>query len=276
MPELPEVETVRRTLAGVLKGQRISRVEVLSPHCVAGLVPGDFARELEGRGFATFGRRGKYLLLGLDDGRELIVHLRMTGQFIYTPPPPPGGPGKLEGDKHVHLVMELGNGGRLQFRDQRKFGRVWFGGGPDGLRCLGPEPLSPEFTEAHLARVFGGRKAPVKSLLLNQEIVAGLGNIYADEILHAAGVRPDRPAADLGPRQAGRIHRAVGMVLRAAIADGGTTISDYRDGLGGSGLYGTRLRVYGRAGAPCMRCGGTIARLRVGGRSSYFCPGCQA
>lgn len=279
MPELPEVETVRRTLAGVLKGQRVDQVEVRSPHCVAGL-PADFVREIEGRSFANFGRRGKYLLLWLDDGRQLVIHLRMTGQLTYSPPVDEV-PGHAA-DKHTHLVMTLSGGGRLRFRDQRKFGRLWLGGGsgggdglPAGLHRLGPEPFAPEFTAAYLARVLAGRKAPIKSLLINQEIVAGLGNIYADEILHAAGLRPDRVAGDLSHGEVERLHGAIGEVLHAAIASGGTTFSDYRDGLGTPGRYGALLCVYGRAGEPCRRCGGTILRRRMGGRSSYFCPGCQ-
>lgn len=304
MPELPEVETVRRTLAGVLKGQRVDQVEVCSPHCVAGLPPADFVRELEGRSFANFGRRGKYLLLWLDDGRQLVVHLRMTGQLTYSPPVDEGpGHAAVQGgaaaqarngvDKHTHLVMTLSGGGRLRFRDQRKFGRLWLGGSPGrrsssggggigrggglpaGLHRLGPEPFAPEFTAACLARVLAGRRAPIKSLLINQEIVAGLGNIYADEVLHAAGLRPDRTAGGLSHGEVGRLHGAIGEVLHAAIASGGTTFSDYRDGLGTPGRYGALLCVYGRAGEICRRCGGTISRLRVGGRSSYFCPGCQ-
>lgn len=304
MPELPEVETVRHTLAPVLAGRRIARVRVLSPHCVGHpRAPNAFARLLAGRRFERFGRRGKYLILGLDAGLDLVAHLRMTGRLWYRPPEPavtsgasapsaPSGaaasaPPGAGAERHTHAVIALEGGGDLVFWDQRKFGRLYavpdLGGGagpdpgalPSGFRRLGIDPLSEGFTPGVLARLLAGRRTGVKAALLDQALVAGVGNIYADEALFLAGIHPARPAGEVTPTEIARLAAAIRQVLDEALAAGGTTFSDYRDGLARRGGYGERLRVYKREGQPCPRCGAPIAKARRGGRTARFCPSCQ-
>lgn len=287
MPELPEVESVRRTLEPVLAGRRVAAVEVRSPHCLAApRDPGAFARALTGRRFARCERRGKYLLLGFDDGAVLVVHLRMTGRLVYRAPDAAGagaGAGDAAaaapGDRHLHLVIALEGGGELRFSDVRKFGRLWLAAGegdlPEGLRRLGPDPLGDGFTLAILERALAGGRRSVKAVLLDQEVLAGVGNIYADEALFLAGIHPARPAGGVSATEAARLLAAVRQVLEEAVARGGTTFSDYRDGLGRPGGYGAALRVYKREGYPCPRCGTPIAKVRLGGRAARFCPACQ-
>ncbi len=285
MPELPEVETIRRTLAAVLTGRRVERVEVRSSHCLAGPAAEGGARAwaalLTGRIFSRFERRGKYLLVHLDRGL-LAAHLRMTGRLVYYPARAP------EPDRHTHVIMELEGGGELCFWDQRKFGRLYLfpaASGADGvpsdlppelegLARLGPEPLSDDFTSEYLAAALQGRRARIKAVLLDQEVLAGVGNIYADEVLYLAGVHPDREARSLSGDEVQRLWRAIREVLAMAIAHRGTTFSDYRDGLGETGGFGALLNVYRREGQPCRRCGSAIVRAR-GGRSTRFCPCCQ-
>lgn len=295
MPELPEVETVRRTLAPVLAGRRVARVRVLSPHCLGHpRDPAVFTRLLAGRRFEHFGRRGKYLILGLDGGLALVVHLRMTGRLWFrpagVPPRPAGAPGTpappAADERHTHAVIELEGGGELRFWDQRKFGRLYAvpdpageDGGqgplPPGFGRLGIDPLSEDFTPDALARLLAGRRSGVKAALLDQSLVAGLGNIYADEALFLAGIHPARPAGQLTPEALARLAAAIRQVLGEALAAGGTTFSDYRDGLARRGTYGERLRVYKREGQPCPRCGAPIEKARMGGRTARFCPRCQ-
>lgn len=287
MPELPEVETIRRTLAPLLIGRRVEGVTVRSPHCLAGPAapaagpaegPAAWAEFLKGRTFAGLERRGKYLIARLDRGL-LVVHLRMTGRLVYY------GDGAPEPDRHTHVIISLEGGGELRFWDQRKFGRLYLypdGGaaegdaaGSAGMVRLGPEPLADGFTPERLAAALAGRRARIKALLLDQRVVAGLGNIYADEALFLAGVHPDREAGSLSAEEVRRLWEAIRAVLAAAIAHRGTTFSDYRDGLGAAGEFAPLLNVYRREGQPCRRCGATIVRLR-GGRSTRLCPGCQA
>ncbi|WPD19456.1 DNA-formamidopyrimidine glycosylase family protein [Thermaerobacter composti] len=410
MPELPEVETIRRDLERHLRGARVAGVRVLRPEVVVGASPAEFDRLLRGGRFLRFARRGKYLLFEVEvpdeaaaaalrrgrgarqgragsgaadaalhgtpsvasakgcvpGGREpaasaplgaarrprrrwLAIHLRMTGRLTlarrHEPLPP-----------HTHVVWELADAGpweELRLSDPRRFGRVyllgrsplgrgpglragdgarrqrdagmpptarsagagarslqaaggdpgrpdptpperrgdpdqpgprppeWRGdpGRPDpippGLRSLGPEPLGRRFTASELARRLAGRRAPIKAVLLDQRVVAGLGNIYADEALFRARLHPAHPAGSLSPTALRRLVRAVRRVLREALAAGGTTFSDYRDGLGRRGRFAQRLAVYGRAGEPCPRCGTPIAALPLAGRTAHFCPRCQ-
>lgn len=279
MPELPEVETVRRNLATVLPGRRVEAVEVRSPHCLAEPDPELFRRSLTGRTIRGVGRRGKYLLLDLDGGFVLAVHLRMTGRLVYeVPGTGPAAAGETAPDPHTHAVLRLSGGGRLSFRDVRKFGRLYLTPSLSSLLPagkLGPEPLEEGFTPEALASRLKGRQARVKAMLLDQRVVAGVGNIYADEALFLAGIHPERRAGSLRKAEVERLHAAVRQVLEEGIRHRGTTFSDYRDGFGEPGGYGERLAVYGREGAPCRRCGGPVSRIRSGGRSSYFCPACQ-
>lgn len=270
MPELPEVETVRRTLEPCLVGSRITHVEVVN----VAYLKGSSAQQLEdgvtGRRFRELLRYGKYLYFVLDDC-ELEVHLGMTGQITVA------GPGAAR-RPHTHVIMGLDSGQELHFSDARRFGFLTLKPpGAAGKRrdLLGPEPLTPGFSPASLQAAWRGRKAPVKALLLDQKLVAGLGNIYADEVLFRSGIHPAQRAGYLTGEALEVLCRATNQVIREAVAGRGTSLSDYRDGAGRPGDFAPCLRVYGREGLPCPRCGQPLARLKLAGRSSYHCPACQ-
>lgn len=280
MPELPEVETVRRTLLRRLVGRRIERVEILTPRQVYYPDPETFRAELEGACFTGIDRRGKYLLFRLDPppaaGREeatLVGHLRMSGHLYVCPPDRPR-------EKHLHVVFHLDDGMELRYEDQRKFGGFHLlspggEGAPPGLRALGPEPLSDAFTPGVLAAALAGRRTPIKAALLNQSLVAGLGNIYADESLFCAGIHPAREAGSLTPAEVERLHGCIRQVLRRAVEKRGTTFSLYFDGDGAAGDMYDELKVFDRAGQPCPVCGTPIAKVALQGRGTHFCPRCQ-
>ncbi len=272
MPELPEVETVRRQLESALRGSRIVGVEVLLhrlvryPSCPA------YRRGLKGKTVMAVGRRGKYLLLHLDGGRVLVFHLGMTGSLRFNAPGEPR-------PRHTHLVFRLEDGRELLYVDPRTFGETALLREGDhrplpGLNRLGPEPLEEAFTPQELRRALRG-KCRVKAALLDQSRLAGMGNIYADEALHRAGIHPLRRVDGLSPPEVERLHRAIREVLREAVDRGGSSVSDYVDTRGERGGFQDSHRVYRRAGEPCPRCGETIAREKVAGRSTYFCPRCQ-
>jgi formamidopyrimidine-DNA glycosylase len=234
--------------------------------------PADVAARIVGRTVVRVGRRGKYLLLELDDGTTIEAHLRMTGQLVVVPAAAP--PLRFE-----HLAITLDDGQEIRFADQRKFGRVRHL--PDGAAArlearLGPEPLSRGFTAASLGAALSRRTGKIKSVLLDQRLIAGLGNIYVDEALFLARIHPERAANSLTEADARRLHRAIRTVLRAAIDHRGTSFSSYRDATGASGENQGFLNVYGRSrGGRCPRCGGEIARIVVGGRGTHCCPNCQ-
>lgn len=272
MPELPEVETIRRTLEPHLVGGVVREVRLDTPSVWRGLPPGT----LVGRTVVGLRRRGKHILMALSGDMVLHLHLGMTGRLVFVPAgglPPPD-----LSARHLHVRFALDRG-QLHYWDQRRFGYLELipGGalGDHPRLKLGPEPLDEDFTPAGLGCLLAGRRAPVKALLLDQRILAGLGNIYADEALHRAGIDPLRPAGTLDADQVNALWRAMREVLGEAIAARGTTFSDYRDGEGEPGGFASRLRVYGREGEACPRCGTTLLRRKVGGRSTYFCPGCQ-
>ncbi len=269
MPELPEVETTANELRPGLLGRRVIDVHILWEGAVATPSPPEFARRLQGRRILGTGRRGKFLLFPLDGGDTLIIHLRMTGHLgiVRSAEPLP---------QHVRLVFALDNGYDLRFRDARKFGRAYLVADPEEvLGRLGPEPLAGAFTPEVLQRQLGRRAAPVKSLLLDQRLVAGLGNIYADEALFYAGIHPRRPGKSLTPSEGQRLHAAIQRVLTEAIADGGTSLDSYRRPDGSQGGHAVRLAVFRKSGLPCPRCRTPIARIVLGGRSTHFCPHCQ-
>lgn len=272
MPELPEVETVRAQLAGCLPGETITAAVVLDPRLVAPVDPAQFAAALVGRTVRDLRRRGKFLLVGLDDGDDLVVHLRMTGRLHWSPGPP-------EGDgRFRRAVIGFGDGGHLEMSDQRRFGTMALlpAGTPDPWHGrVGVEPLGPAFTARRLGDLLSGRRAPVKALLLDQRLVAGIGNIYADEALFQAGIHPERPGGALGGAEVRRLHRAIRDRLRAGIDNGGASIDSYRDTLGRRGSMQDVLRVHLHAGDPCPRCGRPIEKIRVAQRGTYLCPGCQ-
>lgn len=270
MPELPEVETIARQLGPVLTGRAITDVKVLDASVVAPLKPAGFSRRVKGRLIAGVNRRGKYLRLELASGATLVIHLRMTGQLIPLSAPPAKDP-------HLRLLFSFDNGSFMAFYDQRRFGRAFvLGSGDDDYwQKLGPEPLERSFTAARLAEAISGSRAPIKSFLMNQSHLAGIGNIYADEALFEAGIHPQRPAGSLSAAEAGRLVKAIKSILRQAISLNGTSIRTYRDAEGRAGRYQESFRVHHRQGERCPRCGGKVEKIKVGGRGTYFCPRCQ-
>lgn len=271
MPELPEVETVARGLREPLVGRTITAAWVDWPRSVACPPVGDLAPSIAGRRIVAVGRRGKYVVIGLDLGC-LLIHLKMSGRLHVVPAAEPL-------DKHVHVLFDLDDGRQLRFRDVRKFGRVYLVDDPEQITAgLGPEPLDDAFTLAEFRRLLARRRGRLKSLLLNQQFLAGLGNIYADEALFVARLHPLRPADSLTPAEQARLYEGIRAVLGRAVASRGTTLSDggYTDALGRAGGYQDRIAVYGRTGEPCLRCQAPIERIVLGGRSTHFCPHCQA
>lgn len=271
MPELPEVETIRRTLEPKLLGKRIMGGNVLNPRLVQGGTPEAFLQAITGHVVDALDRRGKYLLFRLSGGLTFGLHLRMTGQLTVEPADSPLG-------KAVYLQIALENGTEMRLCDQRKFARVFLfseGWEPSSLTRLGPEPLAAEFTYQALKKRLSRRTLAVKKALLNQEIVAGIGNIYADEALFAAGIHPVRPAASLTDAEIKRLHGAIQTILTEAITQRGTTQRNYCDGEGKPGSYQFSLKVYGRKGEPCATCGAPLVKMNFGGRGTHFCPLCQ-
>ena len=267
MPELPEVETIRAQLAPRLVGRTLARVEILDPRLTRPIDLFEVAEELEGDRVTAVERRGKYLVLRLESGLALLVHLRMTGSFGFEPA------------SHERAVLELDDGTRLGYRDVRRFGTWLVLEGAELDPYLagknGPEPLSARFTAEWLAARLAARRAPLKSVLLDQRVVAGLGNIYADEALWRARVNPLASAASLELEEVRRVHRAIRRALRTGIDRQGSTLRDYATPDGSAGGMQTEFRVYGRDGEPCSRCRTLIAKARVGGRGTWFCPRCQ-
>jgi formamidopyrimidine-DNA glycosylase len=272
VPELPEVETVRRGLAPVLRGRTLERVEIRDGRLTAPDDPAAIAAELTGARIDDVGRRGKYLLFRLDDGRTLVSHLRMTGWFGRE------AAGSDPAVSHVRAVWELDDGARIVYRDQRRFGtwRLVDPGGLDAYLALraGPEPLEAEWTPARLRAALRGRRAPIKALLLNQVLVAGVGNIYADEALWEARIHPLRLGAALSAADSRRLHAAVVSALERGIAAQGASIRNYRRPDGETGAMQERFAAYGREGRPCLRCGTPIQKIRVAQRGTHLCPRC--
>jgi formamidopyrimidine-DNA glycosylase len=273
MPELPEVETVRTALEPVLTGRRLERVDIRDVRLVAPEDPRAVAAELEGERVSAVERRGKYLVVRFESGRALLAHLRMTGSFRAL------NGTSAHDDPYTRAVVRLDNGSDITYRDVRRFG-TWRLLEPADVEPYlrvknGPEPLEPRFTAAWLARRLAGRRAPVKAALLDQRTVAGLGNIYADEALWRARIDPTTPAGELDPAQIRRLPRAIRDSLRHGIARQGATLRDYRRPDGEEGGMQHEFHVYGRADEPCDRCGTPIAKTRVGGRGTWFCPTCQ-
>jgi len=287
MPELPEVETVCRQLEPELEGRRIERLEVLDPRWCRPQPPAELEAAASGRTIERLGRRGKYLLLGLDGGRTLVMHLRMTGNLVLVEGEdkldPSEGMRLYEGERstserHLRARLVLDDGREVWFTDPRRFGEAFLiddSGLEARFERLGVEPFSTEFTPEALGEIAAGRTAPLKSFLLNQKGIAGIGNIYADEALFRARLHPLSPAGSMKPEQLEALRDAVVAALQAGIDGGGASIDDYRDGRGEKGRMQDEFLVHTREGQPCPRCGGAIERIVVSGRSTYFCPGCQ-
>jgi formamidopyrimidine-DNA glycosylase len=262
VPELPEVETVVRSLARLV-GRRIVAAEFRCRRVLRGGDPDGMAARIEGRGIAGVQRYGKFILVSLQDGGYLVIHLGMTGRLLL------GGPA----GKHTHAILTLDRG-VLLYDDSRQFGCIQFSEEfPERVARLGPEPLEVPFED--FAAALKRRKTRIKALLLNQSFLRGLGNIYADEALFRAGIHPLAVAARLRRDRARRLYEAIIAVLTEAIAAGGSSISDYVDAQGRKGFFQLSHRVYQRTGEPCVTCGTPIRRLLVAQRSSHFCPKCQ-
>ncbi len=288
MPELPEVETIRRQLEPAVTGRVIESVEVLDERWTRPTPPAEVERALEGRRIEALERRGKYLLFGLSGDGTLAMHLRMTGNLTLDQARDEGE-AMRGGDvrpkasaaetRHLRAVIRLEDGGRLLFTDARRFGQAVI---LDGDRLeeffaarLGVEPLSSALTAEELCRLASGRRAPLKSFLLNQTRIAGIGNIYADEALHRAALHPLSPAGSMKPEDCERLRDGIVATLEAGLRNGGASIDDYRDARGERGVMQDEFLVHTREGKPCPRCGAEIRRIVVAGRSTYFCPGCQ-
>ena len=298
MPELPEVETIRRQLEPEAAGRAIDSLEVLDQRWTRPEPPGAVADAVGGRRIEAVERRGKYLILRLDGGVALVMHLRMTGNLLLRPAALAapagtaaldlmearklGGPRLYESHpeaRHLRAVIHLEGGDQLWFTDPRRFGHAAVLVGDEleaylGSR-LGLEPLSEELTAEALGRLAAGRNAPLKSFLLVQEGVAGIGNIYADEALHRARLHPLSPAGSMKPEHAEALRAGIVAALEAGLANGGASMDDYLDARGERGSMQNEFLVHTREGEPCPRCGETIRRIVVSGRSTYFCPACQ-
>lgn len=282
MPELPEVETVRRGLAPVMEGVRIARAQVNRPD-LRWPFPPAMAERLTGRRVERLRRRSKYILADLDGGETLLIHLGMSGRILVS-----GDPlGRFVHDhpapeKHDHVVLEMESGARITFNDPRRFGAMDLLQTAEAaahrlLAGLGPEPLGNDFHEVHLVAALRGRRSPVKALLLDQRIVAGLGNIYVCEALFRTGISPVRQAGRISARRVASLVPAIRQVLTDAIDAGGSSLRDYRQADGELGYFQHSFDVYGREGAPCRTpgCTSVIARTVQSGRSSFYCPTCQ-
>jgi formamidopyrimidine-DNA glycosylase len=287
MPELPEVETVCRQLEPEIGGRRIEQLEVYDPRWSRPVPPAEIEGAVAGRRIEALGRRGKYLLLDLDDDRTLVMHLRMTGNLLLV-----DGNAKLDpsegmrlyeaerstSERHLRARFTLEDGRELWFTDPRRFGEAFLIDDSklgERFARLGIEPLSEEFTAEALGEIAAGRTAPLKSFLLDQAGIAGVGNIYADEALFRAGLHPLSPAGSMRPEHHRALRDGIVAALEAGIEGGGASIDDFRDGRGERGTMQDEFLVHTREGEPCPRGDGTIARIVVAGRSTYYCPECQ-
>ena len=286
MPELPEVETVRRGLAPVMEGHVIERAENRRPD-LRFPFPDRFAGRLTGVRVERLDRRAKYLLLRLENGETLLAHLGMSGRFTIHLPDRAVKPGDFAhapgtSEKHDHVVFDMEGGARIVFNDPRRFGFMTLfpteaEESVPFLAGLGPEPNSNAFSGPFLQSRVTGKKAPLKAALLDQRVVAGLGNIYVCEALHRAGLSPRRQAGTLGPKRADRLALAVRQVIDDAIAAGGSSLKDFASAEGELGYFQHAFRAYGREDEDCLSpaCGGKIMRIVQSGRSTFFCPTCQ-
>ncbi|HXL77468.1 MAG TPA: bifunctional DNA-formamidopyrimidine glycosylase/DNA-(apurinic or apyrimidinic site) lyase [Candidatus Eisenbacteria bacterium] len=273
MPELPEVETIVADLRPHLVGRTIVHCELRFPSIVRHPEPETFIDSIAGMRIEAVGRRGKFIFIALDGGRLLVVHLGMTGQLRLVD-------AATELANHTHAIFDLDDGKQLRYRDPRRFGRLLLGTEDEllisgTLPKLGPEPIDPAFDAEALFKRFRRRRAPVKAVLLDQSTVAGVGNIYADESLHRARLRPDRAAGSLSRKSVRRLHESLRDSLEVAIRNRGSSVDTYRDAWGDMGSQQEQLLVYGRAGEPCVTCGRPLALVRIAGRSTVFCRRCQ-
>ncbi|MBI2860492.1 MAG: bifunctional DNA-formamidopyrimidine glycosylase/DNA-(apurinic or apyrimidinic site) lyase [Chloroflexi bacterium] len=269
MPELPEVETIKNELEPFVVGRKITGVKLLWPGMVSRPSPDEFVSRLRSRNIAGISRRGKYLILGLSGGDALVMHLRMTGTLLVNPNSSPPS-------AYTRAVFHLDDGTEVYFQDLRKLGKLWL---VEDARAvvgkLGPEPLDDAFTPDVLKQLLNARTAPIKAILVDQSVIAGIGNMYADEALFEARIHPLRPAGSLNQEEMERLHRAIRRILLAAIGDKGASVLNYFRPGGMPGMAHVQFKVAHRRGQPCPACGATIQRIPVRNRGSYFCPRCQ-
>lgn len=274
MPELPEVETVRKGLERLVLGKTIDSVTVLWPRIIELPEVPLFQAFLSGQEIIGVQRRGKFLILKLTDF-DLVSHLRMEGKYEYFP----SAKTAIQ-DKHTHVIFQMQDGSQLQYRDVRKFGRMALvpknqSSEYKGIKQLGPEPLSHDFDKIAFQEALKKKTMAIKPLLLNQKIVVGLGNIYVDEALWLASIHPERLASSLTERETSLLYESIIAVLGQAVEAGGTTIRTYANALGEAGTFQVSLQVYGQTGQPCARCKTPIQKIKVAQRGTHFCPTCQ-
>ncbi|MFW6264542.1 MAG: bifunctional DNA-formamidopyrimidine glycosylase/DNA-(apurinic or apyrimidinic site) lyase [Bacillota bacterium] len=273
MPELPEVETIVRGLRGLIKNTIIIDVIVREPRIIAFPELDLFEEMLKDREIIDVQRRGKYILIELESNKTMVIHLRMTGRLLVKEK-------ETDYDKHSHVIFQLDNNYDLRFHNVRKFGRIYLIDSDNyeeagGLVNLGPDPLEKNFTSDYFRESIKKRKTNIKSLLLNQSFIAGLGNIYVDESLFLAGILPSRKADSLSDSEIEKLYYSIKKVLKKAIKAGGTSFSDYRNAQNKKGYFQNELNVYQRDGKECYNCGGKIEKSKVAGRGTHYCPVCQ-
>jgi formamidopyrimidine-DNA glycosylase len=278
MPELPEVETIRRDLHRKVKDKEIKFVTVNTPKIVKEPPISEFCTQIEGKVFKNINRRGKYLVIELDSGKKLVIHLGMTGLLIY---PFNEDSKKIINVKHNHLVFTFIDGTKLIFNDVRKFGKIYLVSNLNKIKSmakLGVDPLDDCFKEEIFVQILNKKKkSKIKSFLMNQEFITGLGNIYVNEVLYRANIHPLRKISSLHKEEIGNLYQQIKLVLNKAIKSGGSTVADeaYLNTDGEKGKFAEKLQVYARKGKPCIRCGNIIEVLKIEGRSTFICPQCQ-
>ena len=275
MPEMPEVESIVSGVKDKIVGKTITTVETMSGRddVIKHPSPAEYAALLSGRTIVQLYRRGKYILMEVSGGLTAVFHLRMTGRFMFRPD-------GIVDDKYACAVYHFDDGSCLVYADVRRLGTLNLLNEDElaefkGLCILGLEPLSKEFTVAYLRRIMQGSRTPVKTFLLNQKHIAGLGNIYVDESLGISHIHPLRRAGSLSEQEIRTLHKTINKVILSAIKDGGTTFRDYRNGMGGKGSHQQHLYIYGRKGKPCRFCGTPIEKMKISSRGTYYCPVCQ-
>lgn len=273
MPELPEVETIRQDMIKKVKGKKIENVEIKNEKNIRIISPEQFKEKLKGRVIEDIQRRGKFLIINLDSDDLLIFHLKLTGRLLFS------SVGKEE-PKYVRIVFTFTDKSRLFFADIRGFADVFLIPRSDvetipAIKNMGPEPLSPDFNPDKLKQILGGKRGKIKPLLMDQSVIAGIGNIYSQEALYRAGIHPEREVSKLTEKEIEAIYRSLVDVLKEAIKYRGSSVDAYLDLNGKEGNYVPHLKIYGKEGQACPRCGSSIKKKRVGGRGTYFCSKCQ-
>ncbi|MBA7637241.1 Formamidopyrimidine-DNA glycosylase [subsurface metagenome] len=271
MPELPEVETIIRDLEKKVKGKKIKEVIIKERKLIKSPPPEKFKKGLQGRKLIAFERRGKFLIISLDSGKKLVIHLKLTGMLIHCPESRP----LLN---HTRIIFLFPGKTHLRFNDLRKFGELYLVDSEErikGIKKLGPEPLGKKFSLSLFQEMLSQKKTKIKPLLMDQKFLAGIGNIYASESLYKAKIHPQRAASALTKEEVGKLYKSLREILKEAIKYRGSSVDSYRDVGGKKGDYEACLKVYGRKGKPCYNCGKPVKRIELGGRGTFFCPNCQ-